>query len=54
MVLLEFNIKFISKINPIHINDKIPDLLKIRTEFSSVGLLHALDIGVLLRTDNAL
>jgi branched-subunit amino acid transport protein len=54
VVLLDFNITFLCKISPIRVNDKISDLLKRGTEFSSVGLLHALDIGVLLRTDNAL
>jgi len=29
-------------------------LLKLRTEFFSVGLLHAVNIGVLLHIDNAL
>jgi hypothetical protein len=54
VVLLDFNIMFLSKISSIHVNDKISDLLKIGTKFSSVGLLHALDVGVLQRTDNAL
>ena len=53
-VLLDFNIMFLSKMSPIHVNDKISDLLKIRTEFSCVGWLHELDIGVLLWTDKGL